>query len=304
MFLAVLLSAVLAISLPAAVDPNDLESSYQNLQKAVAQKDADLVKKLADETLALTRKVMAEPEPDDEFQKSAWKSETGYAREIATYTEYALFATAVASPPATTVELMAKLEAQNPKSKYLNEGYDRYFYALHQTGASAKIPDIAQKALANLPKNPDLLMVLADHALTRRQYEAALSYANRLVAAANQQGKPEVTPVAEWERKRTAELGRGYWIAGLVQSERKQYYEADKNLRAALKLTASNQEMTAHTLFHLGVANYQLGSTTMNKAQVLEAIKFSEQCAAIKSPLSQQAWRNAQAMKQAADRMR
>ncbi|MCU0247431.1 MAG: hypothetical protein MUC42_12710 [Bryobacter sp.] len=304
MLLAFLFSAALAISPPAAVDPNDLESSYQNLQKAVAQKDPDLVKKLVGETLALANKVMAEPEPDNEYQKSAWKSETGYAREIATYTEYALFATAVASPPATTVELMAKLEAQNPKSKYLDEGYDRYFYALHQTGASAKIPEIAQKALANLPRNPDLLMVLADNALTRRQYDAALGFAQRLIGAVAQHSKPEILSPADWERKRTGALGRGHWIAGLVHSEKKQYYEADKDLRAALKLTSSNQEMTAHTLFHLGVANYQLGSTTMNKAQVLEAIKFSEQCAAIKSPLSQQAWRNAQAMKQAADRMR
>jgi hypothetical protein len=43
---------------------------------------------------------------------------------------------------------------------------------------------------------------------------------------------------------------------------------------------------------------------TMKKAQVLEAVKFSQQAAAIKGPLAQQAWHNAQVMKDEAGRMR
>jgi hypothetical protein len=57
-------------------------------------------------------------------------------------------------------------------------------------------------------------------------------------------------------------------------------------------------------LFHLGVANYQLGAAMRDRARVLEAAAFSEKAAAIKGPLSMQAWRNAQAMKAEAAKIR
>ena len=99
-------------------------------------------------------------------------------------------------------------------------------------------------------------------------------------------------------------LGRAHWIAGIVHSEKLNYYEADKDLRAALPLVKGNDAMTAAALFNLGVANYQLGKTMLKKALVVEAAKFSEQCAAINSPFTEQAWRNAAAMKAEAAKMR
>jgi hypothetical protein len=54
----------------------------------------------------------------------------------------------------------------------------------------------------------------------------------------------------------------------------------------------------------LGVANYQLGSMTNNKQQVLEGAAFSEQSAAIAGPYQALAGRNSQVMKGAADKMR
>jgi hypothetical protein len=42
----------------------------------------------------------------------------------------------------------------------------------------------------------------------------------------------------------------------------------------------------------------------MDKARVTEAAKFSDQAAAIKGPLQQQAWTNAQVMKTEAGKMR
>jgi hypothetical protein len=108
----------------------------------------------------------------------------------------------------------------------------------------------------------------------------------------------------DWGRKRNGALGRAHWIAGMVQSERNQYFAADKSLRAALPLIKGNDTMTAPALYFLALANYQLGKMTLNKAQVLEAAKFSEQAAAINGPLAQNAWRNAVVMKAEADRMR
>ena len=289
---------------PALPQAGDLDTAFQNLQQAETQKDAALVKKLAAETCALARKEAATPAPEAEDEKAAWTKHVAYARDIELRTEYALYATAVQSKPAETVDLIAALETQNPKSKYLDEAYGSYFVALTRTGAAAKIPALAEKALANFPRNEDLLLVLTDQAFNRQQYDRARTYGERLVAAMLSHPKPEGLAAGEWERKRTAALGRGYWVCGLAHFSRQQYLQADEDLRAALPLVKGSDVMTGAALFHLGVANYQLGKTMLNKKRVLEAVKFSEQAAAIQGPYAQQAYTNAHVMRTEAEKMR
>lgn len=282
----------------------DLEELLKNLKDAEAKKDVALVKKLATEASQGAREVLNAPAPDSDDAREVWKQRIAYASDVANYSDYALFALAVQSPAETQIDLISTLERQNPKSKYLNDAYPRYFAALHKTGAAARIPSIAAKALANFPENEDLLLILADNALTTRQNDRAIAYADRLVAALNKHGKPESMSAADWDRKKSAGLGRGYWIAGVMHAEKNHYFEVNKNLRAALPLIKGNDAMTATALFHLGVANYQLGRMTMHKGQVLEGARFSEQAAAIPGPLQHQAWTNAQIMKTEATKMR
>lgn len=176
--------------------------------------------------------------------------------------------------------------------------------ALSQTGAAAKIPAIAGKALVNFPENEDLLLVMADTAVSSKQPDRALAYSNRLVAALTKHPKPEGMTAAQWEHKRNAGLGRGYWISGVILAERGQALAADKNLRAALPLVQGNDPMTASALFYLGMANYQYGKMTMSKARILEAAKFSAQSATIASTFTDQARHNALVMKAEAEKMR
>ncbi len=266
----------------------DLETTFTSLKQAVeSKKDAATIKQLASQTHEL-----------------ASKDESERGKELVLYSEYALFAAALQSQPADTVDLLSTLEAQNPKSKYLDQAYERYFIALRQTGGAAKIPAIAEKALASLPDNLDALKVLADNALNKNQADRALGYGKRLVAAAGKKQKAEGVSDAEFQREKNLAMGYGYWVTGAVQAGKNQYFDADKNLRAALPLIQGNETMKGTALFYLGVANYQLGKTTLDKARVLEAAKFSEQAAAIKGPFQQQAWSNAQAMKTDAARMR
>jgi len=80
--------------------------------------------------------------------------------------------------------------------------------------------------------------------------------------------------------------------------------DADKNLRRPLPYAKGSSTTYAAALLNLGIANYQYGKMTMNKARILEGAKFSEQCAGIQGSMAQEAWHNAQAMKAEADRMR
>ena len=283
----------------------DVESGYSMLQEAVAKKDIEQVKKLAAATSAMARKIEEEPAPTAADEKEAYASRIKRASEIQLYTEYALFATATEAEPAAAIDLLTTLEQQNPKSTYLEYGgYARYFALLRQTNQAAKIVPLAEKALASLPESTDLLATLADAAMAGKQGDRAIGYANRLVSAAAKSKKPDSLPQADFDRQKGAALGRGYWIAGVLYGERNQAFETDRNLRAALPYIRGNDAMMAPALFYLGVANYTLGRQTLNKARVLEAAKFSEQAAAIKSAYAQQAWRNAQGMKDEAAKMR
>jgi hypothetical protein len=298
-----ILSAVLVVA-PVFAFAQDLEGLFQSLKDAEVKNDAALVKKLSAEVSTLARKMGEEAAPAAADEKEGWLSRIAYAKSVDGFTEYALFSVAAKSAPAVTVDLLATLEAQNPKSKYLDQGYANYLYALSQTGATAKIPAIAEKGLANFPDNEDLLLFMSDHCLSAKQSDRALNYANRLVAALSKHAVPEGIPGPDWERKRSNGLMRGYWIAGVVSGEKNQYGAADKNLRAALPSIQGNNAMLAPALFYLGVANYNIGKATMSKARVLEGAKFSEQCAAIQSAYTDQAWKNASIMKADAGKMR
>ena len=295
---------VLLVGAAAAVRAQDLDASYQSLKDAQAKGDAAAVKKLAAETSALARKAAAEPAPADADEKEAWTKRVEYAKDVDVQTEYALFELALKSPPATMVDLLAALEAQNPKCKYLDEAYASYLYALSQTGQSAKITAVAEKALANFPENTDLLLVMVNTTFSANQSDRAQAYANRLVAAWSKKTKPEGVAEADFEKQKSTGLSRGYWVSGLVAGQKTQWAAADKNLRAALPYIKGNNAMMAPTLFYLGLANYNLGKMTNSKARILEAAKFSDDCAAITSDYQQQAWRNSANMKAEAGRMR
>src|ERR1035441_5225271 len=219
MKLLALSTMVLLVGAAAVARAQDPDTSYQSLKDAQAKGDAAAVKKLAGETSALARKAAAESAPEDADEKDAWTKRVEYAKDVNLQTEYALYEVALKSPPTTMVDLLATLEAQNPKCKYMDLAYASYLYALSQTGGTAKITGIAEKALANFPENTDLLLVMVKSSFAARQSDRAQGYANRLVAAWARKTRPEGVSEGDFERQKSASLGRGYWVSGMVRSE-------------------------------------------------------------------------------------
>jgi hypothetical protein len=296
--------AIVFLAGPAVAVADDLEDAVQSLKQAVANKDVDAVKKLAATIRPMTAEILAVAAPADADEKKDWEARNAYAKSSQLYVESAFYTVAVQSEPAVLVDLIATLEQQNPKSKYLNQAYGAYLVALDKNGEKAKIPAIAKKGLASFPENEDLLLYLTDAEMTAKRTDTALAYANRLTASLNKHSKAEGMTAADWERKRGAALAHGYYIAGVLSAEKGLYVPADKNLRAALPLIQGQPAMMGPALFYLGMANYQLGKMTNSKAKVLEGSKFSEQSMAISSPYQDQARHNALVMKDEAARMR
>jgi len=260
---------LLLASAPFVVRADDLDDALAALKAAEPSKDVAKIKQLA-AAAHETAKKWETATPPTEADKENYEARARYALEVDTYSEYALYALALQEPK-DAADLTATIEKQNPKSKYLDM--------------------------------PDLLSVLADNALSRKQPDRALSYANRIIAEAGKK-VPEGITEADWERSKNTALGRGYWTAGVILAEQQKFKDADRDLRAALPLIKGNNAMLGPALFYLGVANYNLSKMTNNKPRMVEAAKFSEDSAKIQGPYQDQAYKNSLAMKTAADQMR
>jgi len=299
--------ALLLLFAPAAVQraaADDLDDAFQRLKEAQTQNDAAKVGTLAAELHRIAQHIITAPPPGGEGENDSWTNRVASARNADLFSEYALYETAIKSPPAILVDLISTLEQQNPKSKYLDPGYGPYLVAVSRTGTPAKAVGIAEKALANFPENEDLLLVTLDAAVRGKQNDRALTYANRLIAVMVKHPRSPEVPADDWNRKKSLALAHGYWSAGIIYSEKGQYLVADKNLRAALPLIKDNNAMLGPALFYLGIANYQIGKMTLDKGRLLEGAKFSEQSAAIESPYADQAKHNALVMRNEAGRIR
>lgn len=269
----------------------DLDSAFQEFKQAEATKDAAKLKESAVATYALARKVAEATAPAD-VDKEAWEATVANGKAVEAHIEYALLASALPGPAATTADLLSTLQQVNPKSKYLDQNYGLYLEALRKSGATAKQQGVAEKGLANFPENETLLLWLADSAYSHKQGPRSLAYSRKLIALLSKRSN---NPPA---------LAHAYFLAGSALNDQGQYQEADKNLRAALPLAKGNDALRAQVLYLLGVANYQFGTLTNNKAMVVEAVKFTKQAAEIPGPMQQNASHNAYVMEQQTYKMR
>ncbi len=273
--------------------PDELDTAYNNLKAAEGKKDAAEVEKWAGVTSTLARQAIAKLTSDED------KGKADYARQVDKYTEYALYATSLQSTdPAAIVRLVEALDKQNAQSEYLPQAYGRYLNALRQTGNADKAGAAAERAVARDPNNEEALLAAADFYLQKNtEPDKIIQYATRAADAMNAKTKPEGMSDADWQKKKTAVLGRAQWIQGVTYSNQGKNAQADKALRAALPLVKGDDQLTALAAFYLGMANYKMGGASKNKAQLRDALGFFEQSAAIKSAVQAQAQKNVKAIR-------
>ncbi len=290
------LALVGVLALSGLVWAEDVDDSYAALQKAVNDKDAAEVLKLAPTTAKLANELAAKPKPADDSQADYWKQRVEFGKQVSTFAEYALASTAVTSEPAKTVEMVDALIDLNPKTQYLSVCAQSYLAALTKTGGAAKATAGAEKILKASPQNEDALYALASGYMSSRPAQAQ-TYATRLVGVMRSKAKPEGVTAEAWEQKKSIYLGQGYYISGAAAGAASSWKDCDTNLRAALPYIGKDPNMGSVAYFYLGLANYQLGKLTGDRSKMAEGQKFSEQSAAMGGPMAAQASRNAQVIK-------
>ncbi len=290
------ITALTALTLAGGLMANQLDDDYAKLKDAQSKKDADAVKKLALDTSKLAKTESATPQPSDASQVADWKTRMEFTKEVQLFAEYSLASTAI-TDSARVVDLTEALLDLNPKSQYLTLCASTYLEALAKESPAKEIAG-AEKILTANSSNGDALDALA------RGYQSsspakANTYATRLIAAMKGKAKPEGVTDADWERKKDAMLGDGYYIAGATAcaAPRNAWVDCDRDLRAALPYIKADQRMLGITYFYLGLANYQIGRLTGDRTKMQEGAKYSDQSAAISGPMQQQAYKNSQAIK-------
>jgi tetratricopeptide (TPR) repeat protein len=91
-------------------------------------------------------------------------------------------------------------------------------------------------------------------------------------------------------------LGLAYWMEGVSYNGQHQYAQADKSFRSALPLVKENKQLLPIVLFHLGVADFELGKSSKSRAMMQDALKYSQQSAALPSPMQTEAANNVKAI--------
>jgi tetratricopeptide (TPR) repeat protein len=275
----------------AALPPECVETSQQTLKAAELKKDPDLVLKWSAKTAELAAKVVASPQPKDADEVENWKARVDYAKQVNTYTEYALYAMALQTPdPKKQIVLLEALQQRNAKSEYLAKGNDTLFVAYQKTGANDKAVALAQQVAETGQPGEDMLLVLADNALSKKDGDKVHAYSGKLVEIVNSKPKPDGVADADWTKRKNTILGLAYYMSG------KQYYNdvkfaaADKDLRQALPLVETNAALHAEVLYLLGYANYKLD-------KIQDAVNFYKACAAMKSPYQALATKNLTAIR-------
>jgi hypothetical protein len=294
------ITAFALFSLTGLVMGADLEESYTKLKDAVAKKDADATKSAAAETLKLAKAAQTAAKPTEAEEVEHWKQTIDYAKDVESYTEYALgfVASQPGLDPAKAVDMIDTLIAQNPKSKFIDDiAVNSYLVALGKAGGAAKQQAGMAKVIVGRPDNTVALQALVD--MSGSSPDRALSYANRLIAAIKAKSKPEGFSESDWEKQKNSALATGYFNAGYVYLQKQAWVDCDKNLKLAVPLLAGDQARLGIAYYGLGACNFNFGKMTNDRTRMQAGEKYSEQSAAIKSPMQTRAYNDVAAMKQA-----
>jgi len=284
-------AVALALVLALAAQADDLSDAYDALKRAEAARNAADVHKYGIETSRLARIQIAAqvpPEARDAFQNER----NVYLTQTDTYTEYSM-AVAASYPntaPAIIAQLADAIIAQNPKSDYLNLAVPPYLAS--RSGAEQLAA--AEKIVKLQPDNEDALLVLTDGNLQAQQYAAAARYAAELLAVMSDKARPERYSVEAWREKKAQLITHVHFNAGMAACAQQAWQTCDVHFRTIVTEVA----LAGPVNFYLGWANYQLAKGANSRTQMEEALKFSQQAAAIPGATQAPAQQNVTAIQQ------
>ena len=280
-----------------AVHPEDLEGPLIVLRGYEKVPNSAEAIKWSKTTWDIAKKQESAPKPNDGEQAKAWEGNQTYVRQVQQYAEYSLMNQAgMAKSGAESLDSVNALEKLNPQSQYLSQTANATFVALQRAGQTDQAVGLAERTLARDPSNEEMLLVAANHYMTKQNNEKALNYATKLVEVMGTKQKPTAVSDEDWAKRKATIAGAGNWISGMIYAQQNKLSPADKSLREALP-TLTDDAMKGGALYQLGFVNFKMGEAARDNKRLQEALRFSQQSAAIKSPYQANAAKNVAAIR-------
>jgi hypothetical protein len=279
-----------------AIDPADLDAAHGCLKAAEAKKDPGLVLKWSSKTSELARKAAQSPQPAAEDEVEGWKQRVDFAKQVDIYTEYSLYGAALqTADPKAKIQLGEALEQRNPTSQYMSLMAEPLFRAYLQAGENAKGLAFAGRTVDRNQASPEILLAAASGYMENKQPDKAIALSQKAIDDSAAKQKPDGVTDGDWQTWKAQIGGRARWVLGLSYAGQNEWAAADQALRAALPAVKSDRNMYAQALFYLGLANYRIAASGQTE-RARDALRFSEECAAIPGPFQAPARTNVKAI--------
>jgi tetratricopeptide (TPR) repeat protein len=277
-------------------DPNDVAAAHNALRAVEQIGELDLVKRWSTQTSTIARRVIKSKAPDDPEEMEDWKARVEFARQVETYTEYALYYAAVTSQDTRSrSDLIEALEQRNPKSEYLAQMRTSQAAVVRQVDVEEAVRSVEADYAAGKFNLDQLYMAAAYYMQRRTAPEKVVLYGQKVLELVEGGARTPDLSELDWDRRKRDLLGQTNWMVGLILSTQEKFAPADKHLRVSLTLV-KDPDMVAGALYHLGYVNYKLAEAG-DRVRIHDAVKFTTECSKIQSAVQAQAAENLKAMK-------
>ena len=205
--------------------------------------------------------------------------------------DYADYTKAIGTEgPAERIAALEEFLQRVPQNPYLEQIEAAEFLAYKEMGDLDKTLAAAEKILSHNENREDaLLFVLEVNFSRKKDTKRTLALAAKFIDRMSVAMPPEGVTAHDWAQAKSKNIARVHYIVGRIFFDSEQWPSADRALREALPLIGDDQ-LRAAVLYDLAWANYR-----MQKA--VEAVRFYGLCAAIRSPLQEQASKSALSIK-------
>jgi tetratricopeptide (TPR) repeat protein len=265
------------------LEPENVETARANWRIAETKGDAELVKKWSAETAKIAERVLQLPLPSDPEESKVAQDRIQFARQFVVNTDHDEYTKAIEIRSPT--ERIAALESflqKKPQNPYIDQIEVAEFLSYNETGDVDKTLAAAERILSHNENREDALLFVAEVNFRRKKdTKRTLALAAKFIERTAVAQKPEGMTDHDWTQAKNQNLTRAHYMIGRIYFDSQQWSSADRALRAAVSLIGENQ-FRAIVLNDLAWVNYQMKSA-------IEAIKFYRMCAAIQSPLQEQA---------------
>jgi tetratricopeptide (TPR) repeat protein len=273
------------------LDPNNIDIAETNKRLAESKGDAESVNKWSAEIEKIAVRLVKSPLPTDPEEIQAAQQRIEYARQFVMNIDYADYTKAIGTVgPAERITALEAFLQRVPQNPYLDQIEAAEFLAYKEIGEVDKTLAAAEKILTHNENREDALLFVVEVNFNRRKDpRRTLALAAKFIDRMTVAERPEGVSERDWAQAKTKNIVRAHYIIGRIYFDSEQWPSADRALRGALPLIGDDQ-LRAAVLNDLAWANYR-----MQKA--VDAVKFYTLCAAIRSPLQEQAAKSALSIK-------